>query len=88
MSCSLKNDNSVWINDGLLRLNDGDGNGTFRLTIRRNEFFSSTYIFRLYIDIYIDLIFPFNFLAWRLKNGIEHVPYLEVLRVLVVDGTE
>ena len=89
-----------------------DGKGTYRLSKRWNESFSSTYIFKFFflthryrhwfvcfvpcfsllkfyhirinIDIYIDLIVPFRVLAWWLKNGIEHVPYFEVFRVLVM----
>ena len=41
---SLQKDNSVWLKDGILRLIDG--NGTFRLNKRCNDFFSLTYIFK------------------------------------------
>ena len=36
------------------------------------------------MDISIDLNVPFRDLAWRIKDGMENVPYFKVFRVLLV----
>jgi len=63
-----------------------DGKGTYRLSKRWNESFSSTYIFKffflIHIDIDIDLSVPFRVLALK-KFSVRNVPFpLVPFRVL------